>query len=232
MAITKAYFTDTSIFSDSQIFQKYYQTVSEFRKNKIDKLKLKGKENSLGVEILLQKALNDFGVPDSSFDREIIVSKDGKPSLKNHPEIFYNLSHAGNCAFCIISTVECGCDVEQINQKKFNINLVKRFFSAGELAEIENAEDDTIKADLFFDFWTRKEAFGKLTGEGVNYIIGNKTDFSDLKAFEKNNHCTFMLYSNLKKNQESYKFCAVCNNQNGLSKNELFDSELIEVHLN
>lgn len=229
MAFTKAYFTNTSIFSQADIFQKYYKTVSEYRKAKIDRLKLKGKENSLGVEVLLKKALDDFGVPKTTFDREISVSKDGKPSLKNHPEVHFNLSHAGNVAFCVISEYECGCDVELINPKKFNLNLVKRFFSKEELAQIENATDDSAKASLFFDYWTRKEAYGKMTGDGVNYIIGEKTDFSNLDAFEKDNDCSFKLFEDLIVNEEKYKLCAVCGNPEHLPTSQLFEMEIQEV---
>lgn len=210
---------DTSIFSQADIFNAYYETVSEYRKNKIDKLKLKGKENSLAVEILLQKALDKFEIPLGIEQRKIEVSNQGKPFLLNYPNVYFNLSHAGNRALCIISDKDCGCDVEQINPKKFNLNLVKRFFSQKELELIE-AADESSKTSLFFDFWTRKESFGKMTGEGVNYIIGNKTDFSNLEKFQSENACFFKLYDL----QDGYKY-ACC------SKNKEF-SEIVKIDIN
>lgn len=210
----KVYFTDTSIFSHEDVFNQYYETVSEYRKAKIDKLKLKGKENSLAVEILLQKALDDFGVGKNISDRLICIGNQGKPFLKNHPEVHFNLSHAGNRALCIISELDCGCDVELINPKRFNFNLVKRFYSQQEQQIIENS-DESQKVDLFFDFWTRKEAYGKMTGEGVNYIIGKKTDFSNLETFEKENNCYFKLYFL----QDGYKY-ACC------SKDSSFENKM------
>lgn len=91
----------------------------------------------------------------------------GKPYLINSPWRF-NLSHSGDYVLCALSRREVGADI-QVYQKKDVKKLAGRFFSEEENRSLKQSEDEN--AD-FFRLWTRKEAYGKLTGEGLAGALG------------------------------------------------------------
>jgi len=89
----------------------------------------------------------------------------GKPYLENIP-LYFNLSHSGDYVLCAVSGLEVGADLQKIQPVDVR-KLAKRFFSEPECRTLERCENDKERQRLFFRLWTRKEAWGKLTGEGV-----------------------------------------------------------------
>lgn len=98
----------------------------------------------------------------------------GKPSLTEHPDIHYNISHADGIAACIVSDRECGIDCE--NVRSFRPNVMKRAFSEKEREMVENAPENE-RDFLFFRLWTLKEAYVKALGTGISYPL-NTAEFS------------------------------------------------------
>lgn len=89
----------------------------------------------------------------------------GKPYFDNTP-LFFNLSHSGEYVLCAVSRQEVGADIQKI-QPTDVMKLAKRFFSEPECRALERCESDGERQGLFFGLWSRKEAYGKLTGDGV-----------------------------------------------------------------
>ena len=46
-----------------------------------------------------------------------------------------------------------------------------RFFSDGELATLQACPGEAERTELFHRLWTKKEAYGKLTGRGIAEVI-------------------------------------------------------------
>lgn len=92
----------------------------------------------------------------------------GKPYFKDLPFCF-SLSHSGEYVLCALSREEVGADVQQ-HRGTFSRQVAARFFTAQELAALENGGEDEGK--IFFRLWARKEAFGKLTGGGIMDGLG------------------------------------------------------------
>ena len=86
----------------------------------------------------------------------------GKPFLRDHPEIYFNLSHTGNAVLCALGRQPVGVDIEMIERGGYERLL--SVFSDAEQAEITQAEHPEIR---FTELWTRKESFIKLTGDGL-----------------------------------------------------------------
>ncbi|MBD3314987.1 MAG: 4'-phosphopantetheinyl transferase superfamily protein [Chitinivibrionales bacterium] len=118
---------------------------------------------SLMSECLLKMyAHRRFGPAFSSIS--LIYNEYGKPLLKNHPDIHFNLSHSGNWVACALSDKPVGVDVEA--KKKINLSLAKRFFSPEEYGFItENPEESN---DRFFRIWVLKESYIKAIGMGLS----------------------------------------------------------------
>ena len=154
----KSYLFDVSSLNDDS-FNKLLLSVKQYRRDKINKLSLKeSKYLSLGVELLIRKACEDFGI--DYLSEEIEIGEYGKPSFK-HSKYFFNTSHSGKYALCVISDVEVGCDIEEI--KEYKQRVAQRFFTEKENNYLQITND---KEGLFYRLWTLKESYMKCIGKG------------------------------------------------------------------
>ena len=119
---------------------------------------MKDKKLSIGVELLLRKALSDLG--EEMHDIELV--KNNKPVLRGS-DIHFNLSHSGTRVMCSVSDDDVGCDVEKI--APIYLDIARRFVFGSEYERIASANDED-RYDLFYRFWTLKESFMKVTGLG------------------------------------------------------------------
>jgi len=91
----------------------------------------------------------------------------GKPILANHEQLHFNLSHCRTKA--LLAITKCGpigVDVEYVDDSGDLLKLATRFFSAEE-QELLNVVNPKEAPESFFKFWTRKEAFIKCLGAGL-----------------------------------------------------------------
>ena len=127
------------------------------------------KQHHAHAHSLLRECLKKYGI---AYDENTPVVKNemGKPSLAEHPEIFYNLSHADGIAACYVTDAECGIDCERV--RPYRPNVMKRAFSESERQLMEDTPD--AERDLmFFRLWTLKESFVKTIGIGISYPLAD-----------------------------------------------------------
>lgn len=100
----------------------------------------------------------------------ICIHSYGKPYLAGIP---FNLSHAGSYVILSIlaqqeksdkAYISIGCDIEQV--KAYHPRIARRFFNQNEYLKLEEA-DSRKQAELFCQYWTRKESVLKMTGLGI-----------------------------------------------------------------
>jgi 4'-phosphopantetheinyl transferase len=93
----------------------------------------------------------------------------GKPSVLSPLAggLQFNLSHSNGVAvFAFTTDREVGIDIEEIRPLPDAAAIAGRFFSPGEIAALERVNPiDRLHA--FYNCWTRKEAYVKATGEGL-----------------------------------------------------------------
>lgn len=165
MSKIKSYLFDITSLNDES-FNRLLLSVKQYRRDKIDKLALKNsKYLSLAVELLIRKACEDFGI--DYLKEEIVIGEYGKPSFKNS-KYFFNTSHSGKYALCVISDVEVGCDIEEV--KEYKPRVAERFFTEKENQYLELSND---KNDLFYRFWTLKESYMKCIGKGFGMSLNS-----------------------------------------------------------
>ena len=112
----------------------------------------------LGAGLLLAHALRDAGISDMCLGR----LSNGKPILKNSPDVHFNLSHSGTLAVCAVSDQPVGADVERL--QKADAGVAALCFQAAEQEWIfQSAAPDR----EFTRLWTRKESYLKLIGTGL-----------------------------------------------------------------
>lgn len=95
-------------------------------------------------------------------------SQYGKPSLVPASDLCFNLSHAGGYALIAVTTkASIGVDLELVDDSIEIERLTARFFSPAEAREVMRFPTPA-RAAAFFRTWTRKEAFLKAHGDGLN----------------------------------------------------------------
>ncbi|MDB6017037.1 MAG: phosphopantetheine-protein transferase [Pedosphaera sp.] len=94
----------------------------------------------------------------------------GKPALclpSGHTPFHFNLAHSAGLALLGVTRLcDLGVDVEQIRPLKDAESIAGRFFSPAESAGLK-ATPLSQKSEVFFNLWTRKEAWLKATGKGI-----------------------------------------------------------------
>lgn len=92
----------------------------------------------------------------------------GKPFLKPHSVLSFNLSHTGDyMAVAVAQNCQLGIDIEQIKARNNLTALVNKCFSQKE-AEYWQQLSSEVQIQQFYQYWTRKEAFVKATGLGIS----------------------------------------------------------------
>ena len=114
--------------------------------------------------MLEQMLLTNFGLNKCP---EFSYGENGKPYLKEYPEIFFNISHCRKGIACAVCDCPVGIDIEEIQQGGEIRDLV---LNREENAVVEMSETPEVE---FTRIWTRKESFLKLTGEGIRDNMKN-----------------------------------------------------------
>lgn len=88
-----------------------------------------------------------------------------KPYLASHPWLHFNISHSEDFAVIAISRSKVGIDIEHISEDFNFTSLLPVIFNAYEISMIQNTVN---KKYTFYTLWTRKEAFVKALGKGID----------------------------------------------------------------
>lgn len=136
-------------------------SISEQRREQALRFKHEqGRRECVAAYLLLRDALGrEFGI-----DGNPVFEYDagGKPRLKDHSGIFFNLSHCREAAICVVDTVPVGVDIETV--RPFKDALARHVLSPEEYDAVTASLNPAVE---FIKLWTQKEAVLKLTGEGI-----------------------------------------------------------------
>lgn len=120
---------------------------------------------------LTRKALSYFGI---DYDEERKHTNEYGREYLTDKSVFYNIAHSQNLCVCVADEENCGIDCEKITNKNYD-RLIDGRFTENEKKYIENSAD---KKYAFYEIWTRKESYLKMTGTGLGGGI-LKTDITD-----------------------------------------------------
>ena len=145
-------------FALSELDQYHYLNRSKCNSNA-----LSGAVRNVSEETLIASALSSLLPP-----LHFLLGEHGKPLPIG--EIHFNLSHSGAYVACVLSTNECGIDIQE--QRPIRENLLRRNLTKEEqttLFTYEGAERDK----HFFEYWVLKEAFIKAIGAGLSFPLNH-----------------------------------------------------------
>lgn len=98
-------------------------------------------------------------------------SNNGKPVLATNDTLQFNLSHSDNMVlYAITHNRNIGIDLERIREDIEIEQIASRFFSEAEIVSMQQLTESK-RNELFFQYWTRKEALIKATGVGLLFPI-------------------------------------------------------------
>lgn len=128
--------------------------------------------NYMAAHWLVRTALSSIGgIPPAEWRFSHTPGKPAIDPANGRYELRFNLSRTKGlvaCAVCVGS--EIGIDVEALAPSHARLAVAERFFSSSEVAVLRHTGQDQL-ANMFFRFWTLKEAFVKATGRGLSRAL-------------------------------------------------------------
>ena len=166
--MTKLYVCEISnlikeVKADSNALENYFDKLGKQRIEHILKNnKAEDRARALGASYLLLFALEKAGYPIERLP-DFSYKENGKPYLREYPDVYFNISHTKNIITCVISDGEVGVDIE--HARKVSESAINRVFSENEKKLAGFSVDGYIR------LWTMKEACAKLSGTGLPAIL-------------------------------------------------------------
>ena len=140
-------------------FKKYYSLMPEKRKAECDRFSsVNDKKLCVGAYMLLCQITGSDKIT-------FCYSKTGKPYIKDNP-FFISISHSENYAAAAVADSPVGIDIETVSNVKDSV--IKRICTDNEIKYINETGIES-----FYKIWTYKEAYFKMTGEGIGAGLKN-----------------------------------------------------------
>lgn len=133
--------------------------------------------------VILQKMIKEeFGISQPVICR----SPQGKPYLKEYPQLFFNVSHCREACAVAFADRPVGIDVQEI--RSFSQVTAEWVCSESELTALAGSDNP----DRFFiRMWTMKESYVKMTGIGISVdlkLVDTTKLEAEILTSEKNNY--------------------------------------------
>ena len=155
---------------EEEVLPTLESTLSPEEKARADRFHFQSDRNRfVAARGLLRKLLGGYlQQPPSSL--EFSHAPHGKPCLSGEngsSGLCFNLSHSSSLAvYAFARKRTLGIDVEQIRADSAGEEIAKRYFSAREVSDLQTLAAEE-RVESFFQCWTRKEAYLKATGMGL-----------------------------------------------------------------
>lgn len=205
-------------FLDEEVINRYLPEVSAYRRDKIENYRfIQDKALSLGASLLISEITEKYGIAER--DVTYVTGEYGKPRIKELPFLEYNLSHSGSIVAIVYHDnkenkdpeimASCGIDVEMVKNR--GNAIANKVLAPSEFAIYKALKDQSINAaNAFFTReWTRKEAYLKYKGTGLDFTSKTVYEVLDLERLEKKG----LYFNEIKVVTDSADYCvAACSN--------------------
>jgi 4'-phosphopantetheinyl transferase len=107
-------------------------------------------------------------------------SQEGKPFLINRQDVHFSISHSKNTVAVAVCDTKVGIDIEHITE--YRPALARRICTDRERCRIEESENPVA---MLVEYWTRKEAAVKMTGDGLKGIFAETSVEYDCTTMQR-----------------------------------------------
>lgn len=140
------------------LFDCYKEKMTDDRLARINKAKNKAAIKSIiCTGALIAVVLDKYFV----YKDMIVSSSCGKPYIEGRDDLFFNVSNSGDYVAIAVSEKEVGIDIQK--PVKVDEALIKKVISLDDRERMEELINTSFNA-----IWSIKEAYVKLTGEGIS----------------------------------------------------------------
>ena len=126
----------------------------------------KKEQSRAGYRLLTEMVKTRYGYDLGKETDPVVRIETGKPYLRLHPELFFNISHSGDWIVCALGKVPVGIDIQYHREIKLE-QTARKICTPEEWKIFMQADTEKEKKDVLFQIWTKKESYLKLTGEGI-----------------------------------------------------------------
>lgn len=113
----------------------------------------------VGAALVRHLLWREFQIP---YTAKIAYGPHGKPYLADYSDVHFNISHSGQYVACAVCDRPVGIDIQEM--AAYHPEVTTSVCNLKEMAQL-NASKEPAKE--FVRMWTKKEAFVKLTGDGI-----------------------------------------------------------------
>lgn len=147
--MVRAWIADVSPLYEEKCYNRYYEGLPSFRREKADALKyLSKRAQSVGAWCLWENMRRTYALGETAV---------------------FNLSHSGKWVMCAAQTegenAQVGCDIEK--KADLRLKVAERLFCREEYERIMQEQTEEGRTECFFRFWVLKESFMKATRKGM-----------------------------------------------------------------
>lgn len=173
----------TPIHSEPAVLRRYEELLSADEKERANKFLVHdARDNFVAVRGILRKLLAAY-LGEEAGQITLSYGQYGKPFLKDKSVVsplHFNVTHSHGWAALAFARREVGIDIEKIRAEVAGGEIAARFFSEREIAELATLKAEE-QSKAFFKCWTRKEAYIKARGEGLqiplkSFHVSMRTD--------------------------------------------------------
>jgi 4'-phosphopantetheinyl transferase len=155
---------------EEHAFARLEATLSMEEKARADRFHFVNDRNRFVVARGLLRELLGGYLHQAPASLEFSYGQHGKPSISGgnvSSGLCFNLSHSsGLVVYAIAKERNLGVDVEHVRAGSTGEDIAKRYFSTQEVSDLLTLPPDQ-RVEGFFHCWTRKEAYLKATGMGL-----------------------------------------------------------------
>jgi 4'-phosphopantetheinyl transferase len=167
-----------SLASDETTLRRFQSSLADDERARADRFVFERDRNRfVAARGILRQLLAGY-IRRSPSELQFGYGPQGKPLLVRNETtsaLEFNISHSHDMAlFAFAKKRSLGIDVELLRPEFAGEDIAKRYFSAAEIEELQ-ALPPELRAEAFFLCWTRKEAYIKARGEGLQIPL---TSFS------------------------------------------------------
>jgi 4'-phosphopantetheinyl transferase len=162
------------------VFSRLYASLSSNEKERALHYRNLADRRRFGVACcVLRDLLSRYGLG-SSDTAEFSYDKAGKPDLRGRmasSEVYFNTSHSCDLAsYAIVMGRRVGVDLEKMRSRLADHHLAENFFSPLEARAVRRSLP-LGQLEIFYNAWTRREAYVKAHGEDLG-VSGRSLEFS------------------------------------------------------
>lgn len=160
--------TVASLLAEATVASPSYFSVSEWRRwtgltSSVQR------QRFVAARYLLRRLLQQcFG--GQLHDWQLLAEAGQPPRVQGQSNLFLSLSHSGDYLFAALSDQPIGIDVEQVRQRRSLLAMAELVCHPDERAVL-HALADNARAQYFLQQWTRKEAWLKCHGLGLDWAL-------------------------------------------------------------